>query len=138
METKDFKFTIFRRKKDGMGETVQAISLNSLIDSIKTDSREALVTSFRNTLPYIDRAEGNAAYLRIPRLCAASEYYRNKAGKHVFRAYNGVSIVIIDDLTNSLEVEKAKKAGGDDASDASRHDGRGQPFGGGFHRRYTA
>lgn len=109
METKDFKFTIFRRKKDGTGETVQAISLNSLIDSIKTDSREALVTSFRNTLPYIDRAEGNAAYLRIPRLCAASEYYRNKAGKHVFRAYNGVSIVIIDDLTNSLEVEKAKK-----------------------------
>lgn len=106
---RDFKFTIFRTKKDGTGGTIRCIDFNTLINSIKTDTREGLITKFRALIPYVDSVESHEVYKLIPRLCAACEYYRNKSLERVFRAYNGVVCIVIDDLGTSLEVEKAKK-----------------------------
>ena len=109
MKIENTKFTIFRNRREDNGETVQAVTFNSLISSIKSDNREGVITNFRKLFVYLDKPESYNAYNKIPRLCTASEYYRNKAGERVFRAYNGVVSVVIDDLSTSLEIEKAKK-----------------------------
>lgn len=109
MEKRNLKFTILRTKKDGTGETVKNIELNTLISNIKEDSHEGNITRLRAVLPYVESPESADVYKRIPRLCTACEYYRKKSGERVFRSYNGVVCMTIDDLGNSLEVEKAKK-----------------------------
>ena len=104
------KFTIIRRTKDDTRTTVQGIDANELIIKQKSDYGDGIIRHYREVALALDVPERWFGYKKMAHVCPVSEYYRNKAGEQVWRCYNGVSVVEIEGLNGSVEVNKAKKA----------------------------
>lgn len=108
MKEQNIKFTVFKSNKENTSSAIRTIDLNTLVTTLKDNKDATQVAQFRSYVKYQGNPKGYNAYNQMPRLCASTEYYKNKAGERVFRAYNGVVMVEIADLTSPLEVEKAK------------------------------
>ena len=104
------RFSIFRTNKTGVGTSVQSIECNSLIDSMKEDTTDNVVSAYRDVFLALDKPENWERYKKIPRVCPVSEYYKNKAGEMVWRGLTGVVMLEIRGINNSLELRKAKNA----------------------------
>lgn len=104
------KYTIIRRSKDDSRNTVQCIDANELFDRQMSDYGDNIISRYREVALVLESPEKWYLYKKMARVCPVSEYYRNKAGEHVWRRYNGVSVLEIEGLNGLLEIEKVKKA----------------------------
>lgn len=102
------KFTIIKNSKDNSHKIYQAYDFNTLKDYILHNPQDKLTDEYREVFLALETPDGWHSYNRMALLCPVTEYYRNMDKERVFRAYNGVSVVIIEGLNGSLEVEKAK------------------------------
>lgn len=89
--------------------TYQSLEFNTLRNNIVQSSCDDLIREYREVFFALEKPEAWYKYKSIPRVCAGTEYYRNKAGERVFRAYNGVATLKIEGLNGPMEIEKAKK-----------------------------
>lgn len=103
------KFTVFRAKKDNSGFTYQTLEFNTLRNNVVQNSCDELISEYREVFLALEKPEVWYKYKSLYQVCAGTEYYRNKAGERVFRAYNGVSTLLIEGLNGPMEIEKAKK-----------------------------
>lgn len=104
------KFSILRNSKNGTGTSVQSIECNTLIDNIKQEPKDNLIRTFRELFLSLNSPEGWDGYKKIPRVCAVSEYGKNKQGNLFWKGLTGVCAMEICGINNALELKKAKKA----------------------------
>lgn len=103
------KFTIIKNSKENSHKIYQTYDFNTLKDCILHNSQDKLTSEYREIFLALETPDSWHSYNRMAQLCPVTEYYRNMAKERVFRAYNGVSVLTIEGLNGSLEVEKAKK-----------------------------
>lgn len=102
------KISIFRKQKDG-SESVSSEEFSDYISRIAKDNAKEYILKYRDALPYLEKADRWKYYDCIPMICPVAEYYKKKSGEVEMRAYNGISMLVVEGLNNILEVEKVKK-----------------------------
>lgn len=102
------KISIFRKQKDG-SESVASEEFSDYISRIAKDNAKEYILKYRDALPYLEKADRWKYYDYIPMICPVAEYYKKKSGEVEMRAYNGISMLVVEGLNNILEVEKVKK-----------------------------
>lgn len=103
------KFTLFRKSKTDNKTTLQCVEANEFIISMNECIQQKLISEYREIFLALGKSENWGKLDQFIRVCPVSEYYRNKQGEHLWRRYNGVSIVEIRGINNALQLEKAKK-----------------------------
>lgn len=103
------KVSIFRKSKDGNGQTIACEDFEKFVERIKVDSREGYITRLREVVNGLEHVDRWSHYSRIPQVCPSCEYYRKSSGQREFRLYNGVSMLKVDGLNNEMEISKTKR-----------------------------
>lgn len=103
------KITIVRKKKDGNGESIVNEEFKDFIGRIGKESREGYITRYRDMFPILEDKTKWGYYDRIPKVIPCAEYYKNAANQRVFRAYHGITMVVVRNLNNFIEIEKIKR-----------------------------
>ncbi len=103
------KFTLFRKKTE-KGEFALSISdFQAFTERIKKDVRRNYITQYREDYNYLEHKDWWENYWRIPRVCLTSELKTKGEKRCQWIAYNGISVVIVDNLNGKQEVETIKR-----------------------------
>lgn len=100
------KITIFKKKMDG--ESISTIEFADFIQQVK-EGRNGYIDRFRDNIDNIDRPERWEHYDKIQQVCPCAEYFKGKDGNRKFRCYNGISVLKVQELKNTLEVQRIKE-----------------------------
>lgn len=84
-------------------------NFQTFMERIKYDSRERYIEKFREVFEYLDEDVRWDNLWRIPEVCLTSEYRKKATGQREWVAYNGLSVVIVDNLNGAREVEVVKR-----------------------------
>lgn len=103
------KITMFRNKSEDGDKAMSTADIQSFIDRIKYDTREAYILKYRGAYNYLDDKERWINLWRIPRVCITSEFRKKADGRCEWMAYNGLSVVKVDNLNGVREVDVVKR-----------------------------
>lgn len=103
------KITVFKKKLGGDRVTIATEDFEAFVERIKEDVPGDYIARYRDVYDYLDGKDGWVHYWRIPMVCLSSEYKRNRAGQRVFVAYNGVSMLKVENLNGKAEADKVKR-----------------------------
>jgi len=85
-------------------ESQQIVKLSVLMEKMKIESEEQLVSNLRHSLQYVSRSVHCMAVDKLPKLCFAAEFKKVDAQQVMIR-YNGVVLLEIDGLAGIEEAE---------------------------------
>lgn len=103
------KITTFRRKNEGGDRALSTSDYQSFTERIKHDMRNRYIERYREVYEFLDE-DGRWEHLwRIPEVCLTSEYRKKGDGRCEWVAYNGLSVVVVDNLNGVREVEAVKR-----------------------------
>lgn len=103
------KISLFRKKKGADGESIVSEEFDKFIEHIKVDTKDGFILRYRDVVDGLDSPEQWAHMDRIARVCAVCEWKKDKDGRRVLVAYNGVSMLVVGGLNNVMEIERVKK-----------------------------
>ena len=103
------KFTVLRKKTEKGEVSLSTSDFQAFTERIKTDNRDKYIIRYREIYDILDNKEGWENYWRIPQVCLTSEYRKKMSGQREWVAYNGLSVVIVDNLNGVHEVETIKR-----------------------------
>ncbi len=103
------KFTLLRKKAKEGEVSLSTSDFQTFTESIKNDIRRDYITRYREIYNFLDNKEGWDNYWRIPKVCFTSELQTRGEKRCRFVAYNGVSVVIVDNLNGKQEAETIKR-----------------------------
>lgn len=105
------KVTLIRNKQDTGTEAISTCEVESFVERIKTETKERHITALRSLLDYTG-ADGRGSYEHIdklPRVYPAVEYCRQRCGERMWKRYNGVVMLEVNQLASIAEVEMIKE-----------------------------
>ncbi len=103
------KISIYRNKKEGGEQTMQSADFQVFMERIKKDTREKYIYRYREVFNILEDKKNWDNYWRIPEVCLTSEYHKKGSGQRDWVAYNGISVVVVDNLNGAHEVETVKR-----------------------------
>lgn len=106
---KVIKVTSFRRKAEKGETALSTLDIQAFMERIKRDTRESYIMKYREAYDLLGDKTAWENYWRIPEVCLTSEYRKKANGQREWMAYNGLSVVIVDELNGQHEVEIIKR-----------------------------
>ena len=103
------KVTFFRNKKEDGDKAMSTSDFQAFMERIKKDGRERYITRYREIFNLLENKKGWEHYWRIPEVCLTSEYRKKASGQCEWVAYNGLSVVVVDNLNGKTEVDVVKR-----------------------------
>lgn len=104
------KLTLIRENPDAGTETVSTCDVESFVERIKTETKGLYVTGLREMLEYTG-ADNRGHYVHIdklPHVFPSVEYGRSRSGERVWKRYNGVVMLEVNNLAGAVEAELIK------------------------------
>ena len=105
------KVTLTKEKQEHGTESISTCEASTFISKIKSETKAMDVSALRDMLEYVSSKE-NVHYEhidRLPRVCPAMEYGRNKEGERKLKHYNGIVLLEVQNLAGPSEVELVKE-----------------------------
>lgn len=102
------KVSVFKKQKKG-NLSVANIELEALLDRMKVDDVKGYIELYRGSYETLRQPEEWVYYDKLPLVCPTSQYFRKASGEMAWRACNGISVLTVPGLNNSLEIEQVKE-----------------------------
>lgn len=94
-------------KTNSNGESCRVVELSTLLDKIKVETKEELISNLRYCLQYKSESAVTEFAKKIPKICFATSY-KKVEGEPQMMAYSGLVLVEIGGLTGLDEAEAVR------------------------------
>ena len=104
------RITFIKENRDAGTESISTCDTTAFITRIKSETKPGHVSALRTMLEYTSHGSGGTyGHIdKLPRICPATEYGRNREGERRMKRYNGIVLLEVGGLSGMSEAELVK------------------------------
>lgn len=105
------RITFIKENRDAGTESISTCDTAAFITRIKSETKPGHVSALRTMLEYTSHGSGGTyGHIdKLPRICPATEYGRNREGERRMKRYNGIVLLEVGGLSGMSEAELVKE-----------------------------
>ena len=105
------RITFIKENRDAGTESISTCDTTAFITRIKSETKPGHVSALRTMLEYTSHGSGGTyGHIdKLPRICPATEYGRNREGERRMKRYNGIVLLEVGGLSGMSEAELVKE-----------------------------